>query len=160
ADRAPFPFFETIVAAPAGALSATASDMGRFMSALLNDGALDDARILSRESLAAMMAPQLTTPAGNMGLVFYETKRIGGAFIGHDGAIMGFNSQLLLSPKNRFGLFVSYDGYRQLAVAGAAGDLLKAVVHRYFPPAPPSPDAAAVNIAQWAAGVYQTTRRA
>jgi CubicO group peptidase (beta-lactamase class C family) len=159
ADQPPLPFFETIVAAPAGALSATASDMGRFMSALLNDGALDDARVLSRESLAAMMAPQLKTPAGNMGLVFYETKREGMTFIGHDGGTMGFYSQLLLSPQKRFGLFVSYDGYHG-GGAGAARDLLKAVVGRYFPQKPSSPDGADANIAQWAAGVYQTSRRA
>jgi CubicO group peptidase (beta-lactamase class C family) len=153
ADMPPFPYFETVVPVPAGALSATASDMGRFMSALLNDGALDDARVLSRESLAAMM----TAPAGKMGLVFYETKRGGITFIGHDGGMMGFSSQLLLSPHHRFGLFVSYDGYRQLAGAG----LPEAVVHRYFPPPPPSsPDAAGANIAPWAAGVYQTSRRA
>jgi CubicO group peptidase (beta-lactamase class C family) len=160
ADQPPFPFFETIVAAPAGALSATASDMGRFMGALLNDGALDDARVLSRDSLAAMMAPQLTTPSGNVGLVFVEIKRGGMTFIGHDGGTMGFFSLLLLSPQNRFGLFVSYDGYRGLTSAGAAGDLLKSFVHRYFPPVPPIPDAPGAQIAPWTEGVYQNSRRA
>jgi CubicO group peptidase (beta-lactamase class C family) len=57
-DRPPWPFFETIAAAPTGALSATGLDMGRFMLALIHGGSLEGARVLSEESLARMMAPQ------------------------------------------------------------------------------------------------------
>ena len=41
--------------------------------------------MLSEESLARMMAPQITTAAGRMGLGFYETKLAGTRFVGHDG---------------------------------------------------------------------------
>jgi hypothetical protein len=43
---------------------------------------------LSEESLARMMVPQITTAAGRMGLVFYETKLAGTRFVGHDGGTM------------------------------------------------------------------------
>src|SRR5262252_2085156 len=50
-DRKPWPFFETIAASPAGALSAAGIDMGRFMLALLHGGSLDGSRVLSAEGL-------------------------------------------------------------------------------------------------------------
>jgi CubicO group peptidase (beta-lactamase class C family) len=44
-DMPPLAFFETILA-PAGGLSATGTDMGRFIRALMNGGTLDGVRIL------------------------------------------------------------------------------------------------------------------
>src|SRR5262249_60780568 len=73
-DRPPLGFFETIAASPAGGLSATGADMGRFIRALLNGGELDGARILPKARLDEMMAPASATPAGYLGLVFIGTK--------------------------------------------------------------------------------------
>lgn len=68
----PLGFFETITAAPAGALSATGADMARFLRALLDDGALEGTRILSKERLEEMMSPsEDATAAGHVGLVFF-----------------------------------------------------------------------------------------
>lgn len=158
-DQPPWPFFETITDAPAGALSASGADMGRFVLALLHGGALDGARVLSEESLASMMAPQIVTASGSMGLVFIETRVRGIRFVGHGGGTMSFFSQLLVSPENRLGLFISCDG--RLG-AQALEDLLQAFAQRYLPTQPPGGssftarpgDAAAV------AGAYQTSRRA
>jgi CubicO group peptidase (beta-lactamase class C family) len=156
----PWRFFETITPAPAGALSATGLDMGRFMLALLHGGSLEGARVLSEESLARLVAPQITTPAGrSMGLVFYDARFGGVHFVEHDGATMSFFSTLAVSPENGLGLFVSYDGR---AAAQAGGDLLLRLARRYWPgrpaedgsPTPRREDAEAV------AGVYQTSRRA
>jgi CubicO group peptidase (beta-lactamase class C family) len=79
-DRPPWPFFETVTPAPAGAPSTTGADMGRFMLALLHGGAVGGARVLSEAGLARMMAPAITTPTGSMGLVFYETRYGGTRF--------------------------------------------------------------------------------
>src|SRR5262245_7481006 len=155
----PWPFFETITPSPAGALSATGLDMGRFMIALLQGGLLDGARVLSEQSVARMIGPEIASQTGNMGLVFYETKFAGTRFVGHEGGTMSFHSYLLLSPENGFGIFVSYDGG---AAALALSNLLERVAQRYFPnqsqvggsiEARPE-DADAV------AGVYQNSRRA
>ena len=49
-DEPPLDFFETTTDSPAGALSATGADMGRFMQALLYGGRLDAGRILNETS--------------------------------------------------------------------------------------------------------------
>src|SRR5262245_24389092 len=124
-DQPPWPFFETITPSPAGALSATGLDMGLFMIALLQGGLLDGARVLSEQSLARMIGPEIASQAGNMGLVFYETKLAGTTrFVGHEGGTMSFHSYLLLSPENGFGIFVSYDG-------GAAALALSNLLERF-----------------------------
>src|SRR6202012_6298873 len=87
--------FETIIA-PAGALSATADDMGRFLRMLMNGGELDGVRILSKARLDEMMAPQSSSPAGYLGLVFIGKKVAGRDTLGHDGETMAFFSHLHL----------------------------------------------------------------
>jgi hypothetical protein len=154
----PWPFFETISAAPAGALSATGIDMGRFMLALLHGGAIDGRRVLSEEGLAAMMAPQITTPAGSMGLVFTERQLGGVRFVGHDGGTMSFFSVLVVSPERGLGVFVSYDG----AAGQALSDLFQAFTRRYLParPANTTVFTARPGVTGAIAGVYQNSRRA
>lgn len=159
-DRSPWPFFETITAVPAGALSATGLDMGRFMLALLHGGSLDGARVLSEDGLARMMAPQVTTPAGSMGLVFTDTTLEATRLIGHGGGTMSFFSALLLSPENGWGLFVCYDG---AAGPNALANLLRGFGQRYLSGSPEqsSPVAAARSEStRGILGVYQTSRRA
>lgn len=161
-DQSPWPFFETITPSPAGALSATGLDMGRFMLALLQGGALEGARLLSEDSVARMMAPQIATQVGGMGLVFYDTTLAGRRFIGHEGGTMSFHSYLLLSPESRLGLFVSYNGGVAGGAAQAQGDLIRAFARRYVPG--PSPEYASFKAraedVHVFTGVYQNSRRA
>lgn len=158
-DEPPLEFFETIPPAPAGALSATGADMGRFMQALLNGGEIDGTRILSEKSIAQMMTPEVTAPTGKLGLVFYETRLAGQSLIGHNGGTMAFFSNLLLSPENDVGLFISYDGF---AWEEGSKDPVKAFFQRYFPEAPKSskPIASGSGEARVFAGNYWTSRRA
>src|SRR6516164_4475408 len=72
-DKPPLAFFETSTAAPAGALSATGVDMGRFICALMNGGELYGVRILPKKRLDEMMAPGNATAAGYLGLAFFGT---------------------------------------------------------------------------------------
>jgi CubicO group peptidase (beta-lactamase class C family) len=113
-DKPPLAFFETIAAAPAGGLSATADDMGRFIRALINGGELDGIRILSKARLDEMMAPADATPAGYLGLVFFGTKVAGHDSIGHGGATMTFFSDLKFFPDEGVGIFVSRDGMGEI----------------------------------------------
>jgi CubicO group peptidase (beta-lactamase class C family) len=158
-DRLPWSFFETVPAAPAGALSATGLDMGRFMLALLHGGSLEGARVLREESLAQMMAPQIMTATGRMGLVFYELRLAGARIVVHEGGTMSFFSTLLVSPENRFGLFVSFDGR---AGAQALNNLVLGFARRYLPLSSPGSGSSPARRedAEAVAGVYQTSRRA
>jgi len=158
-DGTPWPFFETISASPAGALSASGIDMGRFMLMLLHGGSLDGRRVISEEGLAAMMAPQITTPAGSMGLVFFERMLGGIRFVGHDGGTMSFFSVLLVSPERGLGVFVCYDGG---SAGKALGDLFQAFARRYLPARPADTRLFTAHPGDTAAtaGVYQNSRRA
>src|SRR5258708_23244546 len=101
--------FEIFNPAPAGGVSSTASDMGRFAQALLNAGELDGHRILRPETLNAMWTKQFGTsdalPAMCMG--FYQTWRNGLNFIGHGADLIAFHSIFLLQPKEKLVIFSS-----------------------------------------------------
>ena len=109
ADK-PLGFFETIADSPAGGLSATGTDMARFMRALLNGGELEGARILPKSRLDEMMSPQDATEAGYLIVVFLGSKTHGQDTIGHNGGTMAFLSDLKLFPAQGIGVFVSFDG--------------------------------------------------
>ncbi len=125
--------FEIFNPAPAGGVSSTASDMGRFAQALLNGGDLDGHRILKPETLNAMWTKQFGTsdalPAMCMG--FYQTWRNGLNFIGHGGDLIAFHSIFLLEPKEKLVIFISYNS------AGSANrtraEILTAFADRYYP---------------------------
>ena len=152
--------FEIFNPAPAGGVSSTASDMGRFAQALLNDGELDGHRILKPETLNAMWTKQFGTsdalPAMCMG--FYQTWRNGLNFIGHGGDLIAFHSIFLLEPKERLVIFISYNS------AGSANrtraEILTAFTDRYYPysqkPEFQKPSADGLKAI---AGTYQATRR-
>jgi CubicO group peptidase (beta-lactamase class C family) len=160
-DQPPIVPFETIPA-PAGALSATADDMSRFLRMLMNGGELDGVRILPKARLDEMMAPQSSSPAGYLGLVFFGKKIAGRNAIGHDGETMAFFSQLDFFPADGVGIFVSRDGIGDVKTAREIPNIAPAVARRFLsePPrsaggrAPVSPEEA--NIA----GSYHPSRRA
>jgi CubicO group peptidase (beta-lactamase class C family) len=174
-DQPPLTFFET-VAAPAGGLSATGTDMGRFVRALMNGGALDGARILSEARLDEMMAPNSSTPAGYLGLVFFGTKVAGHDSIGHGGVMMAFFSELTVFPEQGVGIFVSRDGIAEREAAKDTEetpdpatvlaerflpDPATVIAERFLPKAPQAADAGAATLPSDAgvAGIYHSSRR-
>jgi CubicO group peptidase (beta-lactamase class C family) len=155
--------FETIVA-PAGGLSATGTDIGRFIRALMNGGELDGARILSKARLDEMMAPASATPAGYLGLVFFGGKVADRDAIGHEGETMTFFSDLRIFPAQGIGVFVSRDGIGDITAARQIPQPTAAIARRFLPRAL-APDAAEPRAAGFPdnadiAGIYQTSRRA
>ena len=152
--------FEIFNPAPAGGVSSSASDMGRFAQALLNGGELDGHRILKSETLNAMWTRQFGTtdalPAMCMG--FYQTWRNGLQFIGHGGDLIAFHSLFLLEPKEKLVIFISYNS------AGSANktraEIMNAFADRYYPYSQ-KPDFQKVSPEELTgiAGIYQSTRR-
>jgi len=124
--------FELVIAAPAGALSASGGDMGKFMIAHLNDGG-----VLLRPETARMMhdfhAPGVG-PLNSMALGFYEQWVNGHRAIAHGGDTEWFHSYLWLFPDADIGLFVSVNSAGK---EGAAGAIRSALFHefadRYLP---------------------------
>jgi CubicO group peptidase (beta-lactamase class C family) len=152
--------FEVFNPPPAGGVSSTAADMGRFASALLHGGELNGQRILKPETLAAMWKPQFraSEQLPPLGMGFFEKWRNGLRWIGHDGGLIAFHSFFFLEPQQHLALFVVYNS------AGAAGqsrdELFDLFSDRYFPshqqPTFLNPPA---NYLQLVAGTYQSTRR-
>jgi CubicO group peptidase (beta-lactamase class C family) len=96
---------------PAGSVSATATDMAKFMIAHLNDGEYNGKRILSAATAEKMHTrvfghdPRLNGFAYG----FYEKSSHGLRIIGHGGDTQWFHSDLALIPSEKVGVFVSYN---------------------------------------------------
>jgi CubicO group peptidase (beta-lactamase class C family) len=144
---------------PAGALSASGTDMARFMIAHLQNGQFADSRIL-QEATAQKMHAQIYTldpRLPGMAYGFYETRMNGQRVIGHGGDTLWFHTNLALLPAHNVGIYVSY-----VTHGGRARlELLKAFLDRYFPapdaPAP-QPPADLKTRGKRFAGEYRFTR--
>lgn len=157
----PFEYFQI---APAGGLSATATDMGQFMLAHLQDGRLGDARILRAMTAQDMHRRHFTNhPLVNgMTYGFVEMTLNGQRLLVHAGTTNDelFQSLLVLLPEQNMGLFVSYSG---AGGGDAKWALLQAVLDRYYPVAMPAAPAPPADFAQRAGlftGSYRSTRSA
>lgn len=148
-------------AAPAGSMSASATDMAKFMLAHLSGGSFRGGRILSEASVermhARVFAHDERIPGSALG--FYEKSSHGLRIIGHSGNTRWFASDLALIPSEHLGLFVSYNTNtaRELNLFAFLGQFLD----HYYPSTPPvvalPPDAKAQ--AEHVAGEYAFLRR-
>ena len=154
--------FEVINPAPAGSLSSTANDMARFMLAHLQEGQLDNARILSPETTRLMHSRlfALDDAANAMCHGFYEESRNGHRIIGHAGDTLYFHSDLHLIQDAGVGFFVSYNSGGKNEISPRTL-LWNAFLDRYFadsaPSAPTLPTAK--QDAQAVSGSYMLSRR-
>lgn len=157
--------FEFVQAAPAGSLSATASDMSRFMLAILNDGKLEDGTILKPETVREMEKRQfeLHPELNGIGLVFFDYSANNQRIVGHGGDTLWFHSDMCIMPDAHVGLFISYNSAGLPRPTGGRGEVKRAFLDRYFPnskAAEPDIDpATAKNDAGAVAGAYYVTRR-
>jgi CubicO group peptidase (beta-lactamase class C family) len=152
--------FEIFNPVGAGGISSTASDMGRFGSALLKGGSLDGKQILKPETLALMWTPQFQAnnqlPPICMG--FYQEWRNGLRWIGHEGDLIAFHSLFFVEPTQKLILFVSYN-------SAGGGDqprpeIIRFFSDRYFPGAVQSTFLKDLpKEMKDVEGTYQTTRR-
>jgi CubicO group peptidase (beta-lactamase class C family) len=162
-DRKPGPF-EYVEVAPAGSLSATATDMAHFMIAQLEGGSYNGASILSAATAQLMHTPQSRMAPGMNGfdLGFYQENRNGLRIIGHAGDTNYFHSDLHLLLDKEVGFFISLNS---LGTDGAAEQvrtgLFRAFLDRYYPYTPPLEPTIAHSQADAArvAGWYLTSRR-
>jgi len=113
---------EVVNAAPAGALSATADDMARFMLGHLGDlpgeQALLDPATLDEMHRPALGADQLGTFAAGqrMALGFFDDSTPGIRAFGHDGDTNVFHTAMRMFPDSDAGIFVTFNGNGRDAV--------------------------------------------
>ncbi|WP_309603429.1 serine hydrolase [Sphingomonas sp.] len=160
--------FELIGPAPAGSLSASGADMGRFMIAHLANG-----RGILQPATAAMMHnspldkinPRTLFPGLNrMELGFFETNANGREVIGHLGDTSAFHTSLHLLINDNVGFYVSFNSPGK---GGAVGPLREAMFEhfadRYFPAPPANPTIVPAKLArqhsEMMAGLWQNSRR-
>ncbi|QIB65085.1 serine hydrolase domain-containing protein [Kineobactrum salinum] len=145
---------------PAGALSATATDMVRFGEAVRNGGELDGGRILQPETMALTLAPQFSHDERMMGMAlgFYANDYNGHRVVGHGGDTNWFHSYLGVDEANELTMFFSFgaDGgsiVRTLLAPGFYDHFFPRDEARPVPPADFSERAArfAGNYAPWRA---------
>jgi CubicO group peptidase (beta-lactamase class C family) len=147
--------------APAGALSACATDMARFMIAHLQNGAYGDSRILKEETARFMHSrlfghdPRINGNAHGFWEFAYNDLHL----IEHGGDTNYFHSQLALIPDKNVGWFVSYN----TVPGGSREQLFHAFLNRFYPASAPlaelKPSADALKRLKKVSGVYGVTRR-
>ena len=117
---------------PAGAMAATATDMLKFGSALLNGGSLDGRSILQPETLEEMNRTHFTYDQRikGMGLGFIHYPWGDTDTFGHDGATTAFFSHLGMTPSARLVIFSSFSGPGGGKIYHA---LSRGIYHEFFP---------------------------
>ncbi len=121
-----------VSAQPAGASSATASDMAHFMIAHLQDGRYGNARILQEQTAQQMHRTlfRMDDRVNGFAYGFFERSTNGHRLIGHAGSTLIFNSDLILLPEQNLGLFVSYNTY---GADTLVDQLILSFMNHYYP---------------------------
>lgn len=106
--------------APAGGISSTARDVGRWMRLHLGNGKLDGKQLIDAAALAETHRPHILTgfnPASFGDAGFYalgwnvSTDSQGNHIVGHSGAFfLGFRTKVTLVPKEHLGIAVLANG--------------------------------------------------
>jgi CubicO group peptidase (beta-lactamase class C family) len=157
--------FEIVGPAPAGSLSASGADMGRFMIAHLQKGAFGSERILQEATAEQMHTTALTMlpRVHRMVLGFYEQNRNGRRIIAHGGDTQWFHSDLHLFIDDGVGLFISVNSAGK---GGAAGKIRTALFEQFTDRYLPGPtldgkvdEKTAAEHARLITGVYDNSRR-
>ena len=129
--------FEYMVLFPAGSVSASASDMCKFMLAHLQDGQLNGAKILGPETTRLMHSRMFSFDdrMNSWAYGFYEESTNGHRIIGHGGDLQRFHSDLHLILDANTGFFISYNSKGTGDLGLDRQRLLQMFMDRYFPAA-------------------------
>lgn len=143
---------------PAGSAVTSAPDMARFMMAILGNGALDGARILTPQSVALLERNSLANVPGLPGMAhgFLVYRESGPRLVGHAGNTIDFHSDLIISPELGTGFFISFTGGGK-GSSLARTELSEALTGRLFPEKPAPRFTGTAPAPQF--GAYRANRR-
>ena len=153
--------FEFLPPVPAGALSATATDMATFMIAHLQNGKFGDARILQDETAQLMHRQHFTNDPRVSGFAhgFGESTINNLRVIWHSGDTLYFHSALVLQLEHNVGIFVAFNSDKG---GQGVGSTVQAFMNRYYPTLPLRQTTLLAGFAertQRINGSYHSTRR-
>lgn len=144
--------FELVRQAPAGAMSASASDMAVFMLGLLGAHPtwLSPYALQRMQRNSHVNHPHL----GGLANGFFVSRRHGLRVLWHGGDTVLFHSLIMIVPSHDLGVFVSYNG-----PGGAQGyrEVMEAVIDS-IEPAPPRPTPSNWNPPSITSGTYRSSR--
>jgi CubicO group peptidase (beta-lactamase class C family) len=151
-DDRPFPLRGTLAEAPwvefgegAGSVSSTATDMGTYLTMLLNRGKGKQRSIITPESFAKLISPVIKAPFwgddASYGYGLWTSEAEGRTLLRHTGGMVAFSSAMHVDVTSGIGAFASVNanlaGYRPNVVAKYALDLLRATIDGKTLPAAP-----------------------
>jgi len=156
----PAPLHEYFPSAPVVGLSATVTDIAKFMIAHLQDGQYDETRILQAETAQEMHQQQFTHDPRLPGVTygFTEWERHGERLLWHGGSTGFFESMIMLFPERNIGVFIAYN---RKAPPQPGREFRQAFMDHYYPldnTSHPQPHAAAAALARTFAGDYRESR--
>tara|TARA_R100001143_G_C3360467_1_gene135159 strand:- start:8618 stop:10165 length:1548 start_codon:yes stop_codon:yes gene_type:complete len=101
------------IAAPAGGVNSTVSDMAKWMLMQLNEGLYEGNRILSEEVMRDIQTPKVSlnstnanAPQNSYGYGYRITDFRGFRILSHGGATDGMNTNYMLMPQHNFGIII------------------------------------------------------
>ena len=152
----PFELFSPVM--PAGSGTSSGPDMARFMTAMMNGGALGKARILKPASVKLLMTNSVANAPGLPGMAhgFFVVREAGPRMVGHGGNTGDFHSNMILAPEADLGFFISETGGQ--GSYGGRTELAEALIGRLFPQTP-APRVAAPAGEALPLGAYRGNRR-
>lgn len=109
--RQPLPLHEYFPSAPVVGLTATVTDIAKFMIAHLQDGRYGDVRILQKATAQEMHRQQFTNDPRLPGVTygFVEWQRNGQRMLWHGGSTGFFESMLFILPEQNVGAYIVYN---------------------------------------------------
>lgn len=160
--------FEEMPDSPAGSLTVSGADAGKFMLAMLNHS--QGGALLKEGTWQQMFSPGLgadqlgmLAEGKQMGLGFFDENRNGYRIVGHSGYANSFHADLEVYPDNGSGVFVAVNGEGKDGAEALKDDLMRGFSDRYYPGSEPDvEDRPSVSEsrqhARVAAGTYTSSR--
>jgi CubicO group peptidase (beta-lactamase class C family) len=103
------PAYNNVAQWPAGSIFSSANDLSRFVLALLSDGRLDEAQVLSPTLFKSLsgkhtLIPGETDSYYGYGLLNFEERGV--RMVMHGGFSRGYGSMIQMAPEHRFAVIV------------------------------------------------------
>ena len=118
---------------PATSLRISVTGLARFLLAMMRDGELDGARVLTPESVAETRRVQDESVSSSQALSWYYRSLAGSRWLGHSGSAFGTSAQMLYRPEDGRGivLLTNSDAYLRERVGDPSGDVaMEAILAR------------------------------